>query len=101
MSHPTVMQNRALTVKALAREFSKLLVRDLGKRTVRKIDSLNKAQVDPAICHSHDFCDANMVMWEAQENLGLNLDIGGDKQDDVQLWGDAWSYAVKNGFFLT
>lgn len=48
-------------VKKLAREFSKLLVRSLGPRTVKKIDRLNKAEVDPRICHAHDYCDANMI----------------------------------------
>jgi hypothetical protein len=85
-------------IALLAREFSRLLVQSLGKETVKKINRLNKAEEDPNVCHSHDFCDANMVMHEAQENLKLNLDL--ENQRDVNLWGDAWNFAVKNGFFL-
>lgn len=89
---------RALTdVEHLAREFSRLLVLALGKKRVLRIARKNKLETDPKVCHSHDICDANMIMLEAHQNIGLDP---GDSPDDVKLWNDAWSEAVRNSFFL-
>lgn len=82
---------------ALAREFSRLLVQAIGRKKTLKVNRLNKSEADPAICHSHDFCDANMVMLEAHQNLGIDP---GQSRADVKLWNDAWNLAVERGFFL-
>lgn len=84
-------------VKRLAREFSRLLVRTIGRKKTLQVNRLNKAEADRNVCRSHDFCDANMIMLEAHENLKL---IPGDSREDVKRWNDAWSFATKNGFFL-
>lgn len=47
------------------------------------------------VCHSHDYCDANMAMIEAYADLlGVpadDVDLSGSVQ---YLFNDAWSWAV-------
>ena len=79
-------------IKKLARAFSALLVKRIGKAKVKKVNKLNLTETDSGVCHSHDFCDANMVMASAIRRAGL--------LDDPRLWNDAWRFAVKNRFFI-
>lgn len=88
---------RREAVKRLAREFSRLLIKTIGRKKTLQVSRLNKAEADRNVCRSHDFCDANMVMLEALENLGLDT---GNSREDTERWNDAWNLAVKNGFFL-
>src|ERR1700744_1220901 len=83
----------------LAMKFSEFLRRDLGTATVLKICERNDADEIPGICHSHDFCDANMIMHEAMTVvLGDEPDVGGDCQNIVNLWNDAWQMAYNNSY---
>jgi hypothetical protein len=52
----------------------------------------NKNSNDPGCCHSHDFCDANMVMAGAMESIGLNFDF---TNEDSALWNAAWDHAKR------
>ena len=49
----------------------------------------------PGVCHSHDYCDANMAMIEAYADL-LGVPVADvDLSDSVQsLFNDAWAWAV-------
>lgn len=83
-------------IQALAEEFSRLLRRDLGPELMKEVIRLNKT-CPPGTCASHDFCDANMVMHEAQINLKLDLDLG--LQSNLDIWSGAWDLAFKKEFF--
>jgi len=53
----------------------------------------NAADTDSKVCHSHDYCDANMAMCEAFESVtGYTPD--GDNMDDATLWNAAWELAM-------
>ncbi len=53
-----------------------------------------REEFDDLICHSHDYCDANVVMMEAFElTVGRPLDMESD--DDMTLVNLAWSYAKR------
>lgn len=52
----------------LAAEFSKLLRDLLGEQTMREVVKINRT-ADPQTCASGDYCDSNMVMLQAWENL--------------------------------
>ncbi|MBY0466249.1 MAG: hypothetical protein K2W33_15030 [Burkholderiales bacterium] len=56
----------------------------------------NSIETNPAICHSHDFCDANVVMAKVVQNLtGVDpADEGVLANSKIQdLWNQAWSLA--------
>ncbi len=89
---------RAKVARELAIDFSRLLLLRLGPDKVRKINRLNREEKDPHVCHSHDFCDANEIMDEAQENLKLNLAV--DSEEGARIWSEAWDIAVRNNFFV-
>lgn len=93
------MKTRGKLVELLAREFSKLLVQDLGKAVVLKINRLNRKELVTGVCHTHDFCDANMTMKAAAKKIGLTLESSSRR--DSEIWNDAWSLAAKNGFYVS
>lgn len=85
----------------LAREFSTHLRFELSdeqlKETVRR-NAEDESKYGADICHSHDFCDANMVMLQAwQEFFGQEPDLNDDA--DIAIWGDAWAIAKASDFF--
>jgi hypothetical protein len=52
----------------------------------------NRAETDPRVCHSHDYCDANEAMFEA-----CGADLGEiDPSDEAQaaIWNAAWERAM-------
>ena len=50
------------TVDSLAIEFCDELRATLTPEKMQDVVSLNAMEADPNVCHSHDFCDANMVL---------------------------------------
>ena len=88
------------TETSTAKIFSKLLLKHLGAKKMKQVVARNKAEKDKNICHTHDFCDANMVMDEALKEKGFELDI--DLMDDkiLNLWNEAWSIAKANKFWV-
>lgn len=56
-------------------------------------------QWDSPVCHSHDFCDANMVMAEAwQDFFGQEPDL--DNDYEIETWNEAWIIAKAASFFI-
>jgi hypothetical protein len=97
------MKNK--TVEQLARIFSKKLQSEIGNRKLHQVIRLNSEETNPAICHSHDFCDANMIMNDAfkvvpHRNAHLPGDSVSEAENDVDdaLWTLAWSYAKRMEF---
>lgn len=84
------------TVEALAEAFIKQLREDLGPEKFAEVVARNAAELNPDVCHSHDFCDANMVMDAAFEEFGVDpLEYGyteedGMSQEVCDLWNRAW-----------
>ena len=81
----------------LADAFAAVLRTWLTADEITAIDAANRAE-DPArnICHSHDYCDANMAMWEAFEDVVGREPVDGEPDDT--LWVDAWNVAQERGF---
>jgi hypothetical protein len=48
------------------------------------------------VCHSHDFCDANMAMDTAMKKLGMSTDLNDDTV--LALVNAAWELAKKHNF---
>lgn len=100
-----LLEKRSADVEKIARDFSELLQKEIGKHNLKKVVDLNRAEEDPKICHSHDFCDANMVMGKAMQKNGYKEFL--DKpledqvtQEELKVWNEAWETAKKNEFYI-
>ena len=87
----------------IARSFCEVIRKHLTPDEIKEAIVRNRAQTDPNVCHTHDFCDANMAMEEAVENSGLKTpcDIGnGNKgwEECCEAWGLAWDKAKEAEF---
>lgn len=81
--------------ETVAREFARLLRKEIGAKNFNQVRKLN-AMPDynyGSCCASHEFCDANMVMLAAFENLGFTPDFENDQH--VELWNSAWDVAKR------
>jgi len=86
------------TSEQVAKTFSRLLVRDLGPHLVIAIQR-NRDEESSSVCHTHDFCDANMVMMEAMIEHGLMKDEDSPLLDEnVSVWNKAWDIAKRAEF---
>lgn len=92
---------------ALSKEFSKVLRECLTQNQMDMVIELNRCETDPMVCHSHDFCDANMVMLEAAENLNITSivdavnGVHSEEAEEVAghvLWSAAWNLAKRSDF---
>lgn len=88
----------------LAREFGRTMTAYLTPRQMREANERN-ALLDwgGMVCHSHDFCDANMAMDEAFRHV-MNRDPiadieAGMSEADCMLWNDAWDIARRHRFW--
>lgn len=102
---PPIQTVRAGEVEAvsmeetLARAFSEVLSEWLTPEQRAQVVERNKAQSNPSICHSHDFCDANMAMDQAwKQTQGREVDMQSD--EDLALWDAAWEIAKREGFWF-
>lgn len=86
------------TVETLALEFSQGLRSYLTDEQMAEVLRLNLAEISLGICHSHDFCDANMFLHEVFMKYGMNpVEEGGmDRWGD--LWDRAWNMAKASEF---
>jgi hypothetical protein len=84
-------------IRRLADEFCAQLLADMGRANLNKAVRLNRAEKDPRICHSHDFCDANEAMIAAfRAVVGHEPDCGNDA--DNALFDAAWERAKAYDF---
>lgn len=92
------------TIDKIAKEFSSLLAKEIGIDKMKDVKKLNIDDTNKDVCHSHDFCDANMVMQDAFKVVGIDLEK--DFPDAVQnefitdTWEKAWTLAKKNNFYV-
>lgn len=78
----------------IANTFAALLRDEVGEETIHAINRANDAERNPNVCHSHDYCDANMVLLEAFQVHGVDPDAEGNEN----LWDAAWMIARRSGF---
>jgi hypothetical protein len=83
----------------IGKEFSSILLRDLGIDVMREVIEKNSTEKYEGVCASHDYCDANVVMAEAFNKIcGREIELG--SEEDCFWWGEAWNYAKANSFFI-
>ena len=59
------------TADTLALEFNEGLHACLGAEKMREVVERNRVETAPSCCHSHDFRDANMVLYEVVLRHGM------------------------------
>lgn len=94
--------DRVADPHVIAEQFIHLLREGLGGETLYKIVELNDT-AEAGVCHSHDFCDANEVMSDAMESLGIDIWDKGDDEEEggmsdfaAALWNKAWNIAMES-----
>jgi hypothetical protein len=90
----------------IARQFAANLLEEIGAAKVRLAAHLNSKQSHPDVCHSHDFCDANMTMDDAFETLGFATFADSEDSETLTeqictVWNAAWSIAKSAEFDLS
>ncbi|HDR9192427.1 TPA: hypothetical protein QDB51_006612 [Burkholderia vietnamiensis] len=80
---------------AMAQSFSKKLVECHRPEQIIDIILSNRQEESEGVCHSHDYCDANMLMLEVFEENNLSI----EDDSNHALWGEVWDLAKENEFF--
>lgn len=86
------------TVDELALEFCKELRATLTPEQMREVVARNTAETNPNVCHSHDFCDANMVLEAVFKRHDMSIEQEGGLDRWADLWNASWSLAKSRGF---
>lgn len=60
----------------------------------------NANQPDTRICHTHDYCDANMAMHAAFMRYNIDPAEEGEWKNCAELWHSAWELAKSSNFQL-
>lgn len=89
------------TAETLALEFSQGLHAYLTPEQMSEVVERNKNEADPHICHSHDFCDANMFLYDVFKKYGMDPVAKGGMDKWADLWNNAWNLAKARGFRIT
>ena len=91
-----------MKTELLAKTFSRLLQEEIGLDKLTEINELNKTVQYLSCCHSHDMCDANMVMlsaWCEVNDVPLEeADIY--NQGTFEAINMAWMVAQREGFYV-
>lgn len=88
-------------VRLLAKDFSRALRKVLTQKDLYELLARNAAEPEnSAVCHSHAFCDADLVMQEVFEQHGLipGGPLSAKSAAESSLWSQAWKMAKKAGF---
>ena len=83
----------------LAKVFGEKVQEALTTTEFRAAVDANKSdEPNSPVCHTHDYCDANMLMHAAWlDFFGQEPDVSSD--DDTLIWNEAWSIAKAADFF--
>jgi hypothetical protein len=92
-----------VTPEQLAKSFGGRLANRIGDENMKLVITINK-DISDGCCASHNYCDANMVMYEAMsEDFEIAFDIGGEtaeSESQIKLWNEAWNLARGNDFYF-
>ena len=86
-------------VRKIARAFACLVAEYVGLHTL-SIDVFNRT-ASPGVCHSHDFCDANVFMQQALlavTGIDAAAELPEMSELTAKLWDYSWRYTKLIGF---
>tara|TARA_R110000744_G_C18950969_1_gene515658 strand:+ start:57 stop:386 length:330 start_codon:yes stop_codon:yes gene_type:complete len=85
------------SVDLYAQAFIRTIKEWLTPEQCAEVDARNLKEDDDLICHTHDFCDANMAMMAAFEEVD-----GEEPNVSDESWcglaSKAWAIAISSGF---
>jgi hypothetical protein len=61
----------------------------------------NRVETFAGMCHSHDFCDANVVIYELFLRHGVDPAAEGGRDHYGALWDQAWDLAKSRDFRIS
>lgn len=101
MSHKSTAGTSAVAVELqpldpvkLGAKFAQLMSIALSPEQLQEVNERNKAEgMSGCVCASHDFMDANMIMLEAMESFGHELEPESD--DQARAMNTAWMLAQR------
>lgn len=91
--------DRVAEPRIIAEQFIFELALEIGADKFFTVCQLNMGETEEGICHSHDFCDANMVMDEAMRAIGIDplpADEDGMPEWVNELWNKSWDIAKES-----
>ncbi|WP_281663529.1 hypothetical protein [Paraburkholderia fungorum] len=98
---PTSAAAHACAIEFCAKRFAEVLADWLTPAEQAVVVERNRSQMDPLICHSHDFCDANMAMLDALQSVGIISETFSSLPEEAMiLWCAAWDEAKRSGFYF-
>jgi hypothetical protein len=86
-------------IDVMAVEFSTVLKTWLSPEELEEVVRRNDKD-DLIICHSHDFCDANMAMHEVFMRHGMNVTEEMGTGRFGQTWAEVWDSAKRNRYWI-
>jgi hypothetical protein len=89
------------TVDTLALEFSQGLHAYLTPVQMSEVVERNRNEEDISVCHSHDFCDANVVLYDVFKRYGMDVATHRGLSKWADLWANVWALARAREFQLT
>ena len=90
---------RNVEIELLAKEFSEALKLQLTPEEMREVLQRNRSEADPRICHTHDFCDTNAVLYEVFLRHGMDIADEAGRDRWGVLWNDVWNKAKSAQFW--
>jgi len=86
------------TTEQIARKFSDIIKSWLTPSELDEVILRNKEPKYAECCATHDFCEANMAMFDAMHAvLGVELEM--ENQDQEKLFHEAWTAAKAANFY--
>ncbi len=82
---------------SIANSFSRLLRQHLHLDAMKHVVILNALEDDKSVCHTHDFCDANVHMINAFKSI-MGREADSSSEEDINLINSAWDIAKYNRF---
>ena len=86
------------TADAIALEFSQELRDCLSPEQMTEVVERNRTETIRGVCHSHDFCEANMVLYAVVMRHGIDPVSEEGMERHGALWDQAWNLAKSREF---
>jgi hypothetical protein len=83
------------TLQKVAEHFVSRLREELTHEEFEAMRVANSAEASSRFCHSHDYCDADMIMFETIEEVTGISPIVPHLDHPRPVWRESWALASK------